>query len=499
MSVTPPSPVAYLAAANPRRWKALAVLACLQFMLILDATVVNVALPSIKADLGFSQSQLAWVVDAYVLVAGGFLLLGGRVADLFGRRRIFLAGAMAFAVGSLASGLAQDQIMLVASRALQGLGEALAGPAALSIITVLFTDGKERTTALSIWGGLAGLGGTVGVLLSGGIIDLASWRWIFWINLPVAAAVLALSLRLVPDDRRRARTGFDLVGAITATGGITAVVYALLEANRNGWTSATTLACFAVGAGLLGAFVAIEGRLRSPLVPLRFFRARRPRTASGLMVLVASALYGMFFLLTLYMQQGLGWTPLHTGVAYVPFGLGVLAGIATASQLVPKLGVRPLVVTGMALSAGGLVLFSRLGLHPHYWAQIVPAMLLMSVGLGLAFVTLTVTAVSEAHEGDAGLASGTVTTAQQVGGALGLAVLVSIATTRAAHLAASGHAPAAAQLGGTHLAFGVGAGLLGVGAVLAAALIGRFKPTALPAPTPVTQATSQDQPEALAA
>jgi EmrB/QacA subfamily drug resistance transporter len=487
-------------AADPRRWKALAVLACLQFMLILDATVVNVALPSVKADLGFSQSNLAWVVDAYVLVAGGFLLLGGRVADLFGRRRIFMAGAVAFAIGSLASGLAQDQAMLIGSRALQGLGEALAGPAALSLITVLFVDQRERATALSVWGGLAGLGGTIGVLLSGAIIDVASWRWIFWINLPVAAAVLVASLRLVPADRRRARTGFDFAGAITATAGISVLVYALLEANRNGWTSATTLGCFAAGAVLLGAFAAIEGRLRSPLVPLRFFRARRPRTAAGLMVLVASALYGMFFLLTLYMQLELGWTPLHTGVAYVIFGIGFLIGIGAASQLLPRTGVRPSLVGGMALAAGGFALLTRLGLHLDYWSQLAPAQILMSVGLGLAFVSLTVAAVSEANDADAGIASGVVTTAQQVGGALGLAVLVSIATTRTASLRGSGHSLAAAQLGGSHLAFGVGAGLLAVGAVLAAALIGRFKPATLPAPTPLTQAAYEDdlQPGALA-
>ncbi|HEX4864514.1 MAG TPA: MFS transporter [Acidimicrobiales bacterium] len=492
MSLISLSPVSTQRAADPGRWKALAVLACLQFMLILDATVVNVALPSIKADLGFTQSNLAWVVDAYVLVAGGFLLLGGRVADLFGRRRIFLAGAIAFAAGSLASGLAQDQIMLIGARALQGLGEALAGPAALSIITVLFTDQKERTTALSIWGGLAGVGGVSGALLSGVIIDVADWRWIFWINLPVTAAVLIVSLRLVPNDRHRARNSFDFAGAVTATGAITAVVYALLEANRNGWASTTTVGFFAVGAALLVAFVAIENRLRSPLVPLRFFRARRPRTASGLMVLVASALYGMFFLLTLYMQQVLGWTPLHTGVAYVIFGLGMLAGIGTASQLVPRLGVRPLVVSGMTLAAGGLASYTRLGVRPHYWSQMVPGMVLMSAGFGLCFVTITVAAVSEANDADAGLASGVVTTAQQVGGALGLAVLVSIATTRASSLLASGHTPATAQLGGSHLAFGIGAGLLAMGALLAAALIGRYKPQALPTPKPITPAEDDE-------
>jgi EmrB/QacA subfamily drug resistance transporter len=483
-------------AADPRRWQALAVLACLQFMLILDATVVNVALPSIKTDLGFSQPNLAWVVDAYVLVAGGFLLLGGRVADLFGRRRIFMAGAVAFAIGSLASGLAQDQAMLISSRALQGLGEALAGPAALSLITVLFVDQKERATALSVWGGLAGLGGTIGVLLSGVIIDLATWRWIFWINLPVAVAVLVASLRLVPADRRRARTSFDFGGAITATAGITVLVYALLEANRNGWTSATTLGSFAAGAVLLGAFVAIEGRLRSPLVPLQFFQAHRPRTAAGLMVLVASSLYGMFFLLTLYMQLELGWTPLHTGVAYVIFGIGFLVGIGAASQLLPRTGVRPSLVGGMTLAAGGFALLTRLGLHLDYWSQLAPAQMLMSVGLGLAFVSLTVAAVSEANDADAGIASGVVTTAQQVGGAFGLAVLVSIAATRTASLRGSGHSQAAAQLGGSHLAFGVGAGLLAAGAVLAAALIGRFKPATLPTPTPLTQAAYEDEVEA---
>ena len=499
MSVMSTHPVSVPRGPDPRRWKALAVVVILQFMLILDATVVNVALPSIKADLGFSSSNLVWVVDAYVLVAGGFLLLGGRVADLLGRRRIFLAGAFVFALGSLMSGLAQDQVMLIGSRALQGLGEALAGPAALSIITVLFTDQKERTTALSIWGGLAGVGGTLGVLLSGVIIDLANWRWIFWINLPVAAAVLFASLRLIPDDRRRTRTGFDLPGAATATAGITVLVYAILEANRNGWASATTLGLFAAGAALLVAFVAIESHLRSPLVPLRFFRAHRPRIASGLMVLVASALYGMFFLLTLYMQLVLGWTPLHTGVAYVVFGVATLAGIGAASQLLPKVGVRPILVGGMTLAAGGLALFTRLGLDPDYWGQMVPAMVMLAVGVGMAFVTITVAAVSEANETDAGLASGMLTTAQQVGGALGLAVLVSIATTRASNLVSSGHQPAMAQLSGSHLAFGVGAGILAIGAVMAAAFIGRFKPTSLPTPAPITQMVDEADREALVA
>jgi EmrB/QacA subfamily drug resistance transporter len=477
---------------------ALAVLACLQFMLILDVSVVNVALPSIKADLGFSTSNLAWVVDAYVLVAGGFLLLGGRTADLFGRRRIFLAGAVCFAVGSLTSGLAQDQVMLIGSRALQGMGEALAGPAALSIIALLFSDPKETAKALSIWGALAGLGGTTGVILSGVIVDLANWRWIFWINLPVTAAVIIACLRVVPDDRHRSRTSFDFAGAITATGGITAMVYALLEANRHGWTSWTTLGFFAAGAALLVGFVVVEGRVRSPLVPLRFFRSPRPRVASGLMVLLASALYGMFFLLTLYMQVGLGWSPLHAGVAYVAFGVAFLVAVAAGSQLLPKVGVRPLVVGGMVMAATGFVLLTRLPIPVHYWTAMVPAMALAGAGLAWCFVSLTVSAVSDAKEADAGLASGMVTTAQQVGGALGLAVLVSIATSRASSLVGSGHSPAAAQLAGSHLAFGVGAGLLAAGAVLAALLIDRSKPAAMPEPTAISPPQYEAEPEPVA-
>lgn len=498
MSVTASSPVASLRAADPRRWAALAVLATLQFMLILDVSVVNVALPSIKVDLGFSSSNLAWVVDAYVLVAGGFLLLGGRTADLFGRRRIFLAGAVCFALGSLTSGLAQDQVMLIGSRALQGMGEALAGPAALSIIALLFTDPKEKAKALSIWGALAGVGGTMGVILSGVIVDLASWRWIFWINLPVTVAVVVACLRVVPDDRHRSETSFDFAGALTATGGITAMVYALLEANRNGWTSATTLGFFAAGAALLVAFVVVEGRVRAPLVPLRFFRSPRPRVASGLMVLLASTLYGMFFLLTLYMQLGLGWSPLHAGMAYIAFGLAFLVAVAAASQLLPKVGVRPLVVAGMVMGATGFVLLTQLPEPVHYWTALVPPMALVAAGLGWCFVSLTVSAVSEASEADAGLASGMVTTAQQVGGALGLAVLVSIATSRASSLVGNGHSPAAAQLAGSHLAFGVGAGLLAAGAVLAALFIDRFKPASMPEPTSIRQAAPEGELEPVA-
>jgi EmrB/QacA subfamily drug resistance transporter len=494
--MTSPEPVApaRTTTADPRRWKVLAILACLQFMLILDATVVNVALPSIKRDLGFTQSNLAWVVDAYLLVAGGFLLLGGRVADLFGRRRIFLCGAVAFAVGSLSSGLAQDQGMLIGARAVQGLGEALAGPSALSIITVLFIDQKERTKALSIWGGLAGLAGVVGVILSGVIVDLASWRWIFWINLPVAAVVLAVTPLVVGDDRHRARRGFDVIGAATLTAGITAAVYALLEANRNGWTSTVTVSLFIVAAVLLTAFVSVEHHLKFPLIPLRLFRSRRPATASALMVLFVSGLYTMFFLLTLYMQVILRWSPLHTGLAYLPFGLSMLAGIGASSVLLPRVGVRPLGVAGMLLAATGFWCLTRLSIPADYVTQLLPGLALVAFGAGLAYVSVTVLAVSNAGEADAGLASGMINTAQQVGGALGLAALVSIATARTTNFIEHGHPAGLAQLAGTHLAFGIAIISLVVGAALCALLIGRFKPTALP--LPAAPVYHEDVPEA---
>jgi EmrB/QacA subfamily drug resistance transporter len=450
---------------------------------VLDATVVNVALPSIKHDLGFSQSNLAWVVDAYLLVAGGFLLLGGRMADLFGRRRTFLAGAVAFAVGSLASGLAQDQGTLIAARAFQGLGEAFAGPAALSIIAVLFVDSEEKTKALSVWAGLAALAGVLGVILSGVIVDLVSWRWIFWINLPVAAAVLVATPRLVRGDVRRGGRAFDVAGAVTMTAGVTVAVYGLLEANRDGWSSTATRGLLLAAAALLSAFVGIERRRHAPLVPLGFVTGRRPSTASGLMMLFVSALYSMFFLLTLYMQLVLGWSPLHTGLAYLPFGLSMLIGVAASSQLVPRIGVRPVAVASMTIAASGFWLLARIPLHGDYTGRLLPGLVLTALGSGLAYVAVTVFAVSDTRPEEAGLASGMITSAQQVGGALGLAAIVSVAATRTMGLARAGHPLGEAQVAGTHLAFVIATVLLAVGALLSAAMIGRFRPTtAMPLP-----------------
>jgi EmrB/QacA subfamily drug resistance transporter len=468
---------------DSRRWRALAVLSCLQFMLVLDATVVNVALPSIKRDLGFSQPSLAWVVDAYLLAAGGFLLLGGRVADLFGRRRTFLAGAVAFAVGSLASGLAQNQQTMIAARTVQGLGEAFAGPAALSIVSVLFPDPEEKTKALSIWAGLAAFAGVLGVILSGVVVDLASWRWIFWINLPVAAAVLFATPRVVRSDPRRAGRGFDVGGAVTLTAGVTIAVYALLEASHNGWSSTATRGLLLLAVSLLIGFVAIERRRGDPLVPLRFVRGRRPITASGLMILFVSALYSMFFLLTLYMQLVLGWSPMHTGLAYLPFGLSLLVGIGISSQVVPRIGVRPVIVASMAIAGCGFWLLSRIPTHGGYTDRLLPGLALIALGAGLAYVAVTILAVSDARPEEAGLASGMITSAQQIGGALGLAAIVSVATTRTLTLIAAGHRPLAAEVAGTHLAFSIATVVLAVGAVLSALFVGRFRPsTAMPLP-----------------
>jgi len=472
---------------DPRRWKALSVLAFMQFMLILDITVVNVALPSIQVSLGFTRTDLAWVVDAYVLVAGGFLLLGGRLADLLGRRRIFIAGVVVFAVASLTSGLAQYQWMLIISRAGQGFGEALAAPAALSIIVAMFVDPKERAKALGIWGGLAGLGGTVGVILSGIITQFASWRWIFLINLPIAALVLALLPRVVPNDRRRAGHGIDVAGALFITAGVSSLVYALLEANKNGWLSGTTIGFFVASAVLLAGFILTELKVAKPLIRLGFFRQRRPSASAVLIILVGSAFFSMFFLLTLYLQQVLGWSPLKSGMAYITFGVFIIAGFGSASQLLPRIGVRPVIVTGLVLVTMGFIWLARLPLDGHYWTDIAPSMMLIAFGSGWAFVSVTVAAVSQATDQEAGLASGLLTTAQQIGGALGLAVLVTVAAQRTTSLVGEGQTPSAAFVGGMHLAFIIGAGLVTVGALVALLAIGQFIPESLPTPLPVTE------------
>jgi EmrB/QacA subfamily drug resistance transporter len=467
-------------AAHPRRWFLLGLLCLVQFMLLLDDTVVNVALPSIQQSLGFSFASLAWVVNAYVLVFGGFILLGGRLADLFGRRRIFMAGTALFAVASLLNGLAQTQGMLIGSRALQGLGAAMASPAALSMIAVLFSDPKERAKAVGMWGGLTALGGTTGVVLSGLLTDLANWRWIFFINLPIAAIPLILVPMMAPENRRKLKQKFDVFGAIFVTGATSALVFGLLATVGLGWGSSVVVTGLLAAVVLFAAFFLVESRVTNPIIPLSFFRNRRAATADVLQLLMASANFGTFFLLTLYLQQVLGYSPLKTGLTWLGFFVGIGVGFGVGSPLVPKIGVRPFLVSGFVLLGLGMFWFARVPADAGYWTGILPGYVLMSVGIAFSALGVTVAAVADVPEEHTGLASGMLNACSQVGGAVGLAALVTIASSRTDSLRSSGSSAQAAQLGGTHLSFAIGGGILIIGAIVAAMLIGKLKPETLP-------------------
>lgn len=468
------------AAADPRRWKALGVLALVQFMLILDITVVNVALPSIKTELGFSQSGLAWVVNGYTLMAGGLLLLGGRLSDILGRRRLFLIGVAVFAVASLTCGAAVNPQMLVASRFLQGAGEAMAAPAALGLVALLFPDPRERMKALGVWGGLAGLGGTTGTVISGALTGLASWRWVFFVNLPVAVVALVLVPRLVSESRMQreavaGRRRVDLLGPLTATAGLIALVHALLQAATNDWGSAAVLPPLLAGVALLGAFVAIEARIEQPLIPLRFFTNRTRVVTNVAALFFSSSFFAYFFLLTLFLQQVAGFSPLRAGLAYVPFGLGIGAGIGVGTGLMPKLGVKPLLALGFFGSAIGLLLTSGIGPGTTYAGGVLPGMLVLAFFSGISFPAVGNASLHQVTGQDASLASGVQNAVQQVGGALGLATLVAFALRRAADLSASGDAGPAAVTSGYALAFRIGSVLLVIGGVLVSLLLERVQ------------------------
>jgi EmrB/QacA subfamily drug resistance transporter len=465
---------------DPRRWKALAVLALVQFMLILDITVVNVALPSIKTDLGFSQAGLAWVVNGYTLMAGGLLLLGGRLSDLLGRRRLFLIGVALFALASLTCGLAVAPAMLVASRFVQGTGEALAAPAALGLVALLFPDPLERMKALGIWGGLAGLGGTTGVVISGALTDLASWRWIFLVNLPVALFALITVPRLVSESRMdravtAVRRRLDIWGPITATAGLVAVVDGLLQAATDPWVSVSVLLPLLGGAALLVGFVLIEARIEAPLIPLRFFTDRTRVVINFVTLFFSSAFFAYFFLLTLYMQQTLRFTPLQAGLAYVPFGLAIGAGIGLSTALMPRLGVKPLVVTGFFGSAVGLFLTGGIAPTSGYLGGILPGMLVLAVSSGISFTAVGNASLHRVTRQDASLASGVQNAVQQVGGAIGLSCLVAFALRHAADQVRHGDSIARAFTDGYVLAFRIGAVLLAVGGVLVSLLLERVE------------------------
>ncbi len=449
---------------NP--WVILLLVCIAQFMVILDATVVNVALPSIQKDLGLSEANLQWIVNAYTLVFGGFLLLGGRAGDLLGRKRLFLAGVVVFTVASLLNGLAVNSGMLIGSRALQGLGAAFISPAALSIISTTFAEGKERGKALGIWAAIASGGSAVGLVLGGVLTQAFSWPWIFYINVPVGVAAFLLSLRLIPEsiDEHAARS-FDVLGAVTVTGGLMALVYAIVKAPQDGWTAAVTLGTFAISAILLVSFVVIELRAAAPLVRLDIFRVRTLTAANIVMFLVASGLFAMFFFNSLYIQRVLDYGPLKAGLAFLPFTAGIMISAGLASQLTPRLGVRPIAVTGMIVTAIGMLLLLRIPVGGSYLTDVFPSIMLTSLGMGAVFVPLTLVATMGLADSDQGLASGLFNTSQQVGGAVGLAIL---ATLAASHTSSG---EKAALVHGFHWAFAGAAVFVLVGLAAPLALL----------------------------
>src|SRR5919204_3778221 len=410
-------------AAARRKWFALALLLGVQFMVVLDIAIVNVALPSIQTDLGFSQGNLQWVVSAYALLFGGFLLLGGRIADLIGRRRLFLTGLVVFTGASLLSGVSWGEGALIGARSLQGFGAALITPAALSILTTTFAEGKERNTALGAWGGVGAFGAVAGVLLGGVLTEALGWQWIFFVNVPVGLAGLALAPLLLTESRDARTKTFDLPGASLVTGGLVTLVYAITQANSNGWGSTETIALFAGAAVLLAAFIGWERRTAEPLVPFSFFRLRTVVGANIAGLILGTAIFAMFLMLTLYMQQVLGYSAMKTGVAYLAVAGTAIFWSGLAAQLVTRIGVKPVLAIGMTALSAGLVYFTQVSVGGSYLGDLLPGFLLIAVGLGFSFVPISIAALAGVQPAEAGLASGLINTSQQIGGALGIAAL----------------------------------------------------------------------------
>jgi EmrB/QacA subfamily drug resistance transporter len=449
------------------RWLVLVLVCIAQFMVILDATIVNVALPSIQHGLHFSPASLQWVVNAYALVFGGFLLLGGRASDLLGRQRLFIAGVVVFTVASLINGIATSSGVLIGGRALQGLGAALVSPAALSIVTTTFAEGRERTKALGIWSAIAAGGGAVGLIVGGLLTETLSWRWVFFVNLPIGIAAALLSLRFIPNSRSEEKPETaDVAGAVTVTGGLLVLVYAIVKAQSYGWASGRTLGLFAVAVALLASFVVIELRSRSPLIRLGIFRMRSLTSSNLSMLLVASGMFSMFYFASLYVQEILGYGPLKAGFAFLPFTFGIVIGAGAAQALIQRLGIRVVTASGLTIATIGLALFTQVTTHGSYWTEVFAGVAVMSIGMGLTFVPLTLLATTNVEHEDAGLASGIFNTSQQIGGALGLAILSTLAASRTASLTADGIARPEALTRGYHVAFAVGAAFLAAGLVV---------------------------------
>ena len=462
--------------ADRTRWFALALIIAAQFMVVLDVAIVNVALPSIRAELYFSQESLQWVITAYSIVFGGVLLLGGRLADLLGRRRLFVVGLALFTASSLLDGLAWSEGSLIAFRALQGLGAALLSPAALSILTTTFAEGPERNKALGIWGAVSGSGAAAGVLLGGALTSGLSWSWIFFVNIPVGAVVIGLTPFLLRESRAELENRhFDFSGAASITGGLVLLVYGMTRAAQHGWGTGETVGLLGGATALIVTFFVIESRSGAPLLPLKIFRLRTLTASNVAGLLMGAALFAQFFLLTLYLQEVLHYSALKTGAAYIALTLTTIAFSAVAQALVTRVGIRPILPLGLALSTVALVLFARLPVHGHYFADLFPAFLISGLALALAFIPMSIGALTGVRPAEAGVASGLISTSQQIGGAIGVALATTIATTftrRYVHAHPGSNAfggPALTH--GFHIAFYVLAALAAAGAVISVLML----------------------------
>ena len=451
---------------DPQRWKALAVLGVAYLMVVLDVSIVNVALPSIQTDLNFAPENLQWVISGYALTFGGFLLLGGRVGDLLGRRRLFMVGLGAFALFSLACGLATSEGMLIAFRALQGLAGAILSPSVFSIVSVTFREGSERNKALGILGAIAGSGAAIGVLAGGVLTQYAGWEWIFFVNVPIGVGALFFVPRFVRESRATDMTRhFDTAGAVTVTASLMLLVYGLTQSTNVGWSSGRTIGVLIASVALMATFIWIEARSPSPLVPLSFFRRRTPTGANVIGFGLGTMVFGMFFLLSLYMQQVLGFSALKTGVGYLAVALTAVAASGAAQALVTRLGVKPVLITGLVLLGVGQLYFTQVSVNGSYVSDLLPGFILIGIGLGFSFVPVSIAALAGVTGRDAGLASGLINTSQQIGGALGLAILTTIATTHTDNLLASGEQRAQAFTSGYSYAFWAGVGFAALSAI----------------------------------
>ena len=473
-----------MVATDRRKWLALGLLSAVQFMVVLDIAIVNVALPSIKLDLGFSQENLQWVISAYALVFGGFLLLGGRAADLLGRKRIFLAGVVVFTVASFLAGMAWSEASLIGARALQGLGAAIISPAALSILSVTFREGRERNIALGVWGAVGGFGAAAGVLLGGVLTDTLSWSWIFFVNVPVGVAAFILAPLLLSESRDASAKSFDVPGAVFVTAGLSTLVYAITQAGEHGWLAGRTIGFFAASLALLVAFVGWEKRHPEPLMRFGIFQTRTVAGANVAGFILGTAMFSMFLMLTLYMQQVLGYSAMETGVAYIAVAGTAILWSAVAAQLVTRIGVKPVLATGMVALTAGLVLFTQVSVGGSYVTDLLPGFLLVGLGIGFAFVPISIAALAGVQPAEAGLASGLINTSQQIGGALGIAALSTIATSRTGDALAAGTAAPAALVDGFTAAFVAGAVIAALGIAAALTLIRREELAAAPEAQP---------------